>query len=345
MKIHSEWLLLSLSLIPVVSVSAEKGRPPPVVEVMKVSGPTATQMVFQAIGSIRPAESILLRPEVSGRVVSINFSEGASVRKGDLLVKLDDSLLVAELDAKMAAVELAEAEYRRQSVLLKSQQVADIDVERKRAEVALAKSSLNVLRGRIKQTELRAPFDSVTGIRQFSVGDVVQAGQALVSLSSFSPLKMDVKLPEGRAETLHVNQRVDVRLDALPGLNLKGRIYVIEPQLDAGTRALWARVLLTAGDPRIRSGMTATVSISMKTSAPAIWLPEQALVAQGGKLVVFKVVDGKAKPLPVRSGQRIPGKVQVLEGVQSGDTIVVSGQNKLTKPDLPIKVVPLAGGW
>ncbi len=345
MKIHSEWLLLLLSLIPVVGISAEKGRPPPVVEVMTVSAPTATQMVFQAIGTVRPAESILLRPEVSGRVVSIHFNEGSSVRKGDLLVKLDDALLVAELDAKMATVELAEAEYRRQLVLLKSQQVADIDVERKRAEVAMAKSSLNVLRARIKQTELRAPFDSVTGIRQFSVGEVVQAGQALVNLSSFSPLKVDVKLPEGRAEILRVNQRVDVRLDALPGLNLKGRIYVIEPQLDAGTRALWGRVLLTENDPRIRSGMTASVSIPMKTAAPAIWLPEQALVAQGGKQVVFKVVNGKAKPLPVRSGQRMPGKVQVLEGVQPGDTIVVSGQNKLTKPDLPIQAVPLAGGW
>jgi membrane fusion protein (multidrug efflux system) len=287
----------------------------------------------------------MLKPEVAGRVVSLGFKEGQSVRKGDLLVKLDDSLLVAELPAKEAAVVLAEAEYKRLQLLVQSQQVADIDVERKRVDVALAKAANQLLKVRIKQTELRAPFDGVIGIRQFSIGDVVQSGQALVSLSSFSPVKVDVKLPEGRADVLRVNQQVDVRIDALPGLLLRGRLAVIEPQLDAGTRALWARVVLNTGDNRIRSGMSATVSIPLTGGGAAPWLPEQVLVAQGGKQVVFRVVDGKAKATPVRAGQRQPGKVEILEGVRTGDTVVVSGQNKLSKTDMPIKTVPMTGGW
>ncbi|HEX5361292.1 MAG TPA: efflux RND transporter periplasmic adaptor subunit [Fluviicoccus sp.] len=339
-------LLLSLScLTPVVALAADKSRPPPVVEVIEVPAATSVTSTLQAIGSVRPSESIMLKPEVAGRVISLGFKEGQSVRHGDLLVKLDDSLLVAELPAKEAAVVLAEAEYKRLELLAQSQQVADIDVERKRVDVALAKAASQLLKARIKQTELRAPFDGIIGIRQFSIGDVVQPGQALVSLSSFTPLKVDVKLPEGRADVLRVNQRVDVRIDALPQLLLKGRLAVIEPQLDAGTRALWARVVLNASDRRIRSGMSATVLIPLTGGGASPWLPEQALVAQSGKQVVFKVVDGKAKATPVRVGQRQPGKVEILEGVRTGDTVVVSGQNKLSKPDMPIKTVLMTGGW
>ncbi|HEX5277376.1 MAG TPA: efflux RND transporter periplasmic adaptor subunit [Fluviicoccus sp.] len=345
MNFLNSLLLVLLSLMPVASQSAEKERPPPVVEVISAPAPSATQRTIQAIGVIRPSESILVRPEVSGRVLRIGFSEGASVRKGDLLIKLDDALLLAEVGAKEAALSLAEAEYKRLQVLVQSQQVADIDVERKRVDVALARAALNLLKVRIQQTELRAPFDGIAGVRQFSIGDVVQASQGLVGLYSFSPLKVDVKLPEGRAGDLRVNQRVDVRLDALPGLSLKGKVAVIEPQLDNGTRALWARVVLTDGDRRIRGGMSATVSIPLESGSAAVWLPEQALVAQGGKLVVFKVIDGKAKPTTVRSGQRQPGKVQILEGVRVGDTVVVSGQNKLSKPDMPVKPVPMTGAW
>ncbi|RZU47313.1 membrane fusion protein (multidrug efflux system) [Fluviicoccus keumensis] len=345
MKYYTPLFLSLFCLAPVTGLAADKPRPPPVVEVVQVAAPMAVAPTLQAIGSIRPSESIMLKPEVSGRVVSLGFREGQLVRKGDMLVKLDDSLLKAELPAKEAAVVLAEAEYKRLQLLAQSQQVADIDVERKRVDVALAKAASQLLNARIKQTELRAPFDGVIGIRQFSIGDVVQSGQALVSLSNFKPVKMDVKLPEGRADVVRLNQRVDVRVDALPGLLLKGRVAVIEPQLDAGTRALWARVELNAGDPRIRSGMSATVSIPLPGGESGSWLPEQALVAQGGKQVVFKVVDGKALAAPVRVGQRQPGKVEILAGVKAGDTVVVSGQNKLSKPEMPIKAVPMAGGW
>lgn len=254
MKYYVSLFLSLFSLTPVVALAADKPRPPPVVEVIQVPAATSVTAALQAMGSVRASESIMLKPEVAGRVVSLGFKEGQSVRKGDLLVKLDDSLLVAELPAKEAAVVLAEAEYKRLQLLVQSQQVADIDVERKRVDVALAKAANQLLKVRIKQTELRAPFDGVIGIRQFSIGDVVQSGQALVSLSSFSPVKVDVKLPEGRADVLRVNQQVDVRIDALPGLLLRGRLAVIEPQLDAGTRALWARVVLNTGDNRIRSG-------------------------------------------------------------------------------------------
>jgi membrane fusion protein (multidrug efflux system) len=91
--------------------------------------------------------------------------------------------------------------------------------------------------------------------------------------------------------------------------------------------------------------MSATVSIPLTGGGAAPWLPEQVLVAQGGKQVVFRVVDGKAKATPVRAGQRQPGKVEILEGVRTGDTVVVSGQNKLSKTDMPIKTVPMTGGW
>ena len=338
-------ILLSLFAGHAVAASANKSKPPPVVEVMGLQSQASVMSSIQTMGTLRASESISLKPEVAGKVLSIGFVEGQLVRKGQLLVKLDESLLSAELAGKEASVLLAEAELRRLQELARSQQVAEVEVERKRAEVALTKSNLSLLKARLQQTELKAPFSGVIGIRQFSVGEFVQPGQSLVNLSSSRPLKVDIKLPEGKAAAIKVGQEVTVRTEAIQGLQMKGRVTAIEPQLDAGTRALWVRIVLDGADSRLKSGMTATVAIPVPASGQALWVPEQALVAQGGKLVIFKVSNGMAVATPVKSGQRLPGKVEITQGLMAGDTIVISGQNKLSKPEMPIKAVPATGAW
>ena len=129
----------------------------------------------------------------------------------------------------------------------------------------------------------------------------------------------------------------------LPQLQLQGRVVAIEPNLETDTRALVLRVLIPQGDSRVREGMTARASFGFG-AANQIVVPEQALVAQGGKFVVFTVKDNMATAVPVKVGNRSVGRVAIVDGLRDGDVIVVSGQNKLPKPQMPIKPVPMQGG-
>jgi membrane fusion protein (multidrug efflux system) len=296
------------------------------------------------MGTLRAAETVALKPEAAGRISRIGFREGDSVRKGQLLFSLDDEALQAERSGKRASVGLLAAECRQMEALVSSQQAAPIELDRKRAELAVARSALAVLEVRIRQMSIVAPFDGVTGTRQVSLGDYIQPGQPLVTISSFSPVKAVIRLPETRADVIRVGQPVALTVDVLPGVLLQGRVTVIEPQLDIGTRAVWLRAEFRGGDPRLRGGMTATARLEAGSrSGQWVKLPEQAVVAQGGKTVVYRVADRKATPVPVVIGSRADGKVEV-SGVKPGETIVVSCQNKLAKPGMPVETVPLREG-
>lgn len=333
-------LLLSLPLMVQAAPPNKKG--PPTVEVMSVSRASVPQ-VFTAIATLRANEAITLKSEVAGRVTAIRFTEGQQVKKGQLLVQLDTDLLSAELAQTKANLDLAQSEYARYQSLYKEQQVSAIDYERKKAEVAQAQAAMNLVQAKLRQKEIRAPFTGVIGLRQFSVGDVLQANQALVSLTSFSPLKADIKIPETSSSKINLKQSITFTVDAIPNLVLNGQVVAMESSLDSSSRAVVVRAAIPHGDSRIKAGMTARASLQLSTLNEIV-IPEQALVAQRGKFVVFTVKGELATAVPVVVGARQTGKVAIVSGLREGDVIVVSGQNKLSKPKIPIKPVPMQGG-
>lgn len=316
-------------------------RPPPTVEVQTVSR-SVIQQDLSALATLQAAESVLIKPEVAGRVIAINFSEGQTVKKGQLLVGLDDDLLQAELASQQATLSLAQAEYKRYQALFEQQQVSALDYERKKAELAQAKAALSLIQAKLRQRQIRAPFSGVLGLRQFSVGDVLQANQALVRLNSMTSLKAEIKIPETNNALVSLKQQVLLTLDAVPNVTLTGQVTAIEPSLEANTRALVVRVFIAKGDSRVREGMTARARLLLN-DANVVMVPEQALVAQNGQFVVYVVKDNIAKAQKVSLGKREVGRVEVTQGLQAGDVIVVSGQNKLPKPEMPIKPIPVQG--
>lgn len=316
-------------------------RPPPTVEVQTVSR-SVIQQDLSALATLQAAESVLIKPEVAGRVIAISFNEGQTVKKGQLLVGLDDDLLQAELASQQATLDLAKAEYKRYQALFEQQQVSALDYERKKAELAQAKAALSLIQAKLRQRQIRAPFSGVLGLRQFSVGDVLQANQALVRLNSMTSLKAEIKIPETNNALVSLKQQVLLTLDAVPNVTLTGQVTAIEPSLEANTRALVVRVFIAKGDSRVREGMTARARLLLN-DANVVMVPEQALVAQNGQFVVYVVKDNIAKAQKVSLGKREVGRVEVTQGLQAGDVIVVSGQNKLPKPEMPIKPIPVQG--
>ena len=333
-------LLLLLPLMVQAAPANKKG--PPTVEVMSVSRASVPQ-AFTAIATLRADEAITLKSEVAGRVTAIRFAEGQQVKKGQLLIQLDTDLLSAELAQAKANLDLAQSEYARYQSLYKEQQVSAIDYERKKAEVAQAQAAMNLVQAKLRQKEIRAPFTGMIGLRQFSVGDVLQANQALVSLTSFSPLKADIRIPETSSSKINLKQAITFTVDAIPNLVLNGQVVAMESSLDSSSRAVVVRAAIPKGDNRVKAGMTARASVQL-TTLNEIVIPEQALVAQRGKFVVFTVKGELATAVPVVVGARQTGKVAIVSGLQVGDVIVVSGQNKLSKPEMPIKPVPMQGG-
>ncbi|HQV21458.1 MAG: efflux RND transporter periplasmic adaptor subunit [Moraxellaceae bacterium] len=326
---------------PLIYANPPTKRPPPTVEVQTVTQQVLSQQLT-ALAVLKAQESIIIKPEVSGRVTAINFNEGQIVKQNQVLIQLDDDLLQAELATYQASLDLAQTEYQRYQALLKEQQVAVLDYERKKAELAQIKASMALVQAKIRQRQIRAPFTGVIGLRQFSIGDVLQANQSLVRLNKMNALKADIKIPESNSQVVTLKQAVNLQVDSLSGVSLKGYVAAIEPSLDANTRALMVRVNIPQVDSRVRDGMTARANFVFGQQA-AIVIPEQALVAQGGKLVVFVVKANVATAQVVSLGKRQAGKVEIRQGLQVGDVIVVSGQNKLSKPQMPIKAISVQG--
>lgn len=328
------------SLLAVVGHANQPSkRPPPTVEIQAVGQQTLAQQL-SALAVLKAQESIMLKPEVAGRVTAINFNEGQVVKEKQLLIQLDDDLLKAELATYQASLDLAQTEYQRYQALVKEQQVSVLDYERKKAELAQIKASMALVQAKIRQKQIRAPFTGVIGLRQFSIGDVLQANQNLVRLNKMNALKAEIKIPEIHSQSVFVKQTVNLQVDGLANLVLKGQVAAIEPSLDANTRALIVRVNIPQVDSRVRDGMTARASFVLGQQQ-AIVVPEQALVAQGGKFVVFVFNNNEVKATPVEVGQRQVGQVVIKKGLQVGDMVVVSGQNKLSKPQMPVKAIPV----
>lgn len=319
-----------------------KARPVPTVEVTAVREVERTT-ALSAIGTLRAHESLMVRPEISARVVSLGFREGQPVRRGQLLVQLDDAQARADMASVEAALALAQSELRR-ATALPPDLIARHELERLQAQVAIQQAGLSRARAVLAKTRILAPFEGVAGLRQFSPGEVVQPGQDLFSLTALQPMKLDVPVPESRAGEVRIGQVVTARIAALADAVVTGRVSAMEPALDAGARALRLRVLIDNPGGRLQPGMSARISLATSSPERVRVVPDQAVVPLGGQQVVFVLGDKNvATAVPVVLGLRVDGLTEIREGLAVTDTVVVSGQNKLNKPSQPVRPVPFAG--
>ncbi|MGK2942080.1 MAG: efflux RND transporter periplasmic adaptor subunit, partial [Immundisolibacter sp.] len=212
---------------------------------------------------------------------------------------------------------------------VKTNMLSRQDYDQAQARLAEARALLQRHRVMLDKTLLRAPFDGVAGLRQVSPGAYVQPGQDLVNLEDLDPLKIEFRVPERHAGAMTVGRALTLRVDAVSGREFRGEIYAIDPRLDAATRTFALRGRVPNSDGLLRPGMFAQVELTVGERPQAIVIPEQAIVPRGEKLYVFKVVDGRVVFTPVGTGLRLPGIVEIVEGLGVGDTVVTEGQMKL----------------
>ena len=304
----------------------------------------------QAVGTLRSRQSVTLRPEVSGRVAQIAFADGARVRRGQLLVQLDDVLQRAELSQAQAQLSMARANFKRNQELVAENFVARRVLDESQASLQVAEAQVALAQARLQRMRITAPFDGTVGLRSIDLGDYVKDGADLVNLEDTSALTVDFRLPERYQTRIAAGQTVQVTLDALPGKAFAARVQAVDPLLDANGRSVAVRALLPPSpDADLRPGMFARVLTIFSVNDKALVVPEEAIVPQAGKQFVFRLEkegEGDALKLvsrrtEVQVGVRQGSQVQVVTGLSEGDTVVVAGQQRLQRDGTAVRVVEM----
>ncbi len=324
-------------------------KPPSVesakVEIMKLTDDT------QAVGSLKSRQGVTLRPEVSGRITQLNFKDGERVKKGQLLVQFDDQLQVAQVKQSQAELSIAMANHKRNQELVAQNFISKRSVDESAANLEVAQAKLSLSQATASRLKITAPFDGMTGIRTVNVGDYLKDGGDIVNIEDITAVFVDFRLPERFQTKVKKGQKAQVDMDALPGRKFTAVIQAIDPMLDANGRSVGIRACIDNRQNQLRPGMFARVNAVFSERDKAIVVPEEAIVPQGGKQFVIKLLDGADKGtdketkttqrVEVKVGIRKPGKVEILEGLVEGDEVITAGQQRVQKDGTVVKVVEL----
>jgi len=310
--------------------SAAPAKAPPgiVIEAARVSVVKLPQSLT-AVGSLRSDETIIVRPEIAGRVTQISFKEGEAVSKGAMLLRLDGSVQQADLERAKANFVLSKSKFDRAVELRKQGFISSQATDEAENVLHVAKADVELMQARFDKTAIVAPFAGTIGLRQISVGDYVKEGQDMVNLESLDPLKVDFRVPEISLSQVRDGQTLQISLDALPDKVYDGRVYAINPLIDANGRSIVIRAQVSNKDGKLRPGMFARVRLFTSGSKDTLVVPEESLFPLGDDKYVYKVVDSKAMRQKVEIGQRREGRVEIVNGLAPEDVVVTAGVIKL----------------
>ena len=330
------------------NLPAPKAAGGPLVVDTAVSRVATIQDAVTAIGSLRAAESVMVKSEISGRVARISFSDGARVMKGDELIVFDAGIQQAQVQQARAERDLASAKLKRTQELFGKKFLSAAALDDAQASEQIAQAKLALAQATLDKMTLRAPFSGVIGIRQISVGDYIKEGADLVNIEDISSMKADFRVPEQLSGRLRVDQTVQLESDAFPGVVFPARVTAIDAAVDASGRSLLLRAELRDVSKRLKPGMFVRVRLVLETRTNAVIIPEEALVTSQGKISVFKVTDGVAVITPVRVGLRTQvdqkAVVEILEGLAKDERVVTAGQIKIRGSQVPVKSVDATAG-
>jgi membrane fusion protein (multidrug efflux system) len=302
----------------------------------------------QTVGSLRSRQGVVLRPEVSGRITQLNFRDGDRVKKGQLLVQFDDQLPAAQVQQAQAELNIAKANNTRNAELVAQNFISRRTLDESAAAQQVAEAKLALARATEARLKIIAPFDGLAGIRSVNVGDYLKDGADIVNLEDMDAIFVDYRLPERFQTKIRRGQSSVIELDALPGRKFSAIVLAIDPLIDANGRSVGVRACIDNRRLQLRPGMFARVNAVFGQRDRARVIPEEAIVPQGGKQFVIKVVNGTtpnsrvSQRTEVKLGLRSPGKVEVLEGLEPGDSVVTAGQQRVQRDGTEVRVLDVA---
>lgn len=317
-------------------------RPPVLVSALKVQN-RSVPAELQAVGSLQAVQEVLLAPDTAGRVIGINFEAGQVVEEGTLLVQLYDAPEQADRAAAVAKADFSRLQLSRSRELAPTGAEPRELLEQRKAEYDQAVAAVQQLDARIQQKAIRAPFAGQVGLRRINIGQYLNAGDPIATLTRLAPLYVNFAVPQQELPKLKPGAQVRVIVDSSPGKVFVARISSIEPKISSDTRNISIQALLPNTDRELKSGMYAAVRLQLPATADAIVVPLTAIQtsASGDNVVVVREPNsegiGKSVMVPVKTGRRIGDDVVIEQGVEPGDVVVTAGQLRIPR-GAPVKI-------
>ncbi|OFC72036.1 efflux RND transporter periplasmic adaptor subunit [Alteromonas confluentis] len=281
-------------------------------------------VTIEALGTANANESVTITAQQTDRVREVKFDDGDHVKVNQLLVQLSNEEELARVVELEANIDEAQRQFERVVNLAKTRAASQQILDEQQARVKALTAQLDVAKAQLSELEIRAPFSGVLGIRNVSVGSLVQPGEIITTLDDISVIKVDFSVAEGQLASLSPGQRVFARSVAYPGETFEGEISTIDSRIDPVSRSVLVRGLIKNNPTRLRPGMLLQITLE-KQVLETLVIPEKALVPIQDKQFVF-VIDGDVvHQREVIIGERKPGIVQIVDGLSEGERIVTEG--------------------
>ncbi len=310
-----------------------------------VAVPVRSEPVSESIalvGSIAPNEMVEIQSEIEGLVTEIRFEEGQQVEKGQLLVALDATKLAAQLAEAEANLSLARTSFDRTRQLLDDKLISQQEYDQAAATFAASGAGVDLKRRQLVDARILAPFTGQAGARRVSPGQVISRNTTITWVVDLRTVNVEVNVPERYLGQLALGREVEFNVAAHPGDVFRGEVFFISPQLDARTRTALVKARIPNADGRLRGGMFAGLTLSLQLREAALVVPEPAIINNGDATFVFALTaTNTAHMRPVRTGLRLAGKAEIVEGLRQGEMVVVEGIQKL-RPGAPVRLAPEA---
>jgi membrane fusion protein (multidrug efflux system) len=298
--------------------------------------PTNLAERLATIGTVRADEEVDLVSEISGKVFAIHFEEGGAVAEGQLLLKIDDSEILAERQRALYRVDLARRAEARQQQLLDDGVISSETYDLALGELNVLQAELQLIEAQLEKTEIRAPFGGVIGLRWVSPGSYLSSQTRIASLHDLDPAKIDFSVPERYSGLMRIGDEITFTVEGLERV-FTGTIYAIEPNVDTASRSLRMRARSPNGDGALLPGTFANVDIAVRSASDALTVPAIAVIPELGGKKVFVYDDGKAVPRTVTTGIRNDRAVEITSGLEEGDLVITTGILQL-QPGLEVKL-------
>ncbi len=304
--------------------TAQSSAPRPTEVNAVVAVPRMLENKIFSTGSILANEEVEIRAEVPGRVMSINFQEGAVVRKGELLVKINDNELQAELKKLLLDEKLSQDDVYRKEKLLELKAVSQEELDISRSQLGVIQAQIELVRARLEKTGIYAPFSGRIGLRYISPGGYISSSMLIARMQQTDPIKIEFNVPEKYITGIKTGMEVSFSVAGSDSL-FTGLIYAIEPRIDPSTRAFTVRARCQNSGGILTPGAFAKVNIILEKVPDALVLPSDAFIPDIRGEKVFVIRNGKAVTAYVTTGIRTESEVQIIEGINPMDTVILTG--------------------
>lgn len=323
---------------PASAKGGKKVNKPVPVTVMLVKD-TAFSNAIDITGTIDANEQVDLRSETAGNITGIYFKEGSHVTKGQLLVKVYNQDLIASLRSIQVQIQLAEQiEYRNQ-ILLQKEAVSKEEYDTSLSSLNVFKSQADLVRAQIAKTEIRAPFSGIIGLRNISLGGYLSPASSIATLVNMDPAKITFAVPERYLPLIKTGTKIRYTLESSRD-NFTGTVYAIEPNLDLTSRSITIRAKSPNPKGLLHAGSFAKINLTLEQIPKTILVPTECIIPDIKTNKVFVVANGVAEPRDVKTDVRTATKIQIIDGLKPGDSLIVSGIIQM-RPKVPLKIVKI----